>query len=95
MGDALHGTFLAVKSPVKVANTENCVMDMSTFNPHAPEESGATVESRTFTTEGNGTLMTHHYRYSSVEVCKMMLETGAADGMAACYLELDKLLLKI
>lgn len=70
-------------------------MDMSTFDPSAPENPNATFESRTFTTEGNRTLMTHLCRYASAEVCKMMVESGAADGMAECYLELDKLLVEI
>jgi uncharacterized protein YndB with AHSA1/START domain len=91
----VYGTFREVIVPEKVANTENYVMDMSAFDPNAPEDPGATFESRTFATEGDMTLMTHVCRYASAEVCKMMLETGAADGMAECYLELDKLLSEI
>ncbi|MDZ4726001.1 MAG: SRPBCC family protein [Leptospira sp.] len=91
----VYGTFKEVIIPEKLANSENYVMDMSTFDPNAPEDPGATFESRTFTTEGDKTLMTHLCRYGSAEVCKMMLETGAADGMAECYLELDKLLVEI
>jgi hypothetical protein len=63
------------------------------FDPNAPEDPAAIVESRTFITEGNGTLMTHVCRYVSAEARKMALEPGAGpDGMEACCQELDKLL---
>ncbi|WP_411822682.1 SRPBCC domain-containing protein [Leptospira sp. 'Mane'] len=91
----VYGTFLEVVAPEKVANTENYVMDISTFNPNGPEDPNATVESRTFTTEGAATLLTHVCRYASAEMRKMMLESGACEGMLACYLELDKLISKI
>ncbi len=91
----VYGHFLEVIVPEKVANTENYVMDLSAFNPNGPEDPNATVESRTFTTEGATTLLTHVCKYASAEVRKMMLETGACDGMAACYRELDKLLPEI
>ncbi|MCG6140578.1 MULTISPECIES: SRPBCC family protein [Leptospira] len=91
----VYGSFREVIVPERLANTENYIMDMSTFDPSAPENPNATFESRTFTTEGNRTLMTHLCRYASAEVCKMMVESGAADGMAECYLELDKLLVEI
>ncbi|TGK51611.1 ATPase [Leptospira kanakyensis] len=88
----VYGTFREVVVPEKLANTENYIFDMSTFDPNAPEDPNATFESRTFTSEGNRTLMTHLCRYASAEVCKMMVESGAADGMSECYLELDKLI---
>lgn len=88
----VYGHFLEVNRPEQVANSENYAMDLSAFNPNAPEDPNATVESRTFTSEANGTLMTHVARYASAEICKMVLGSGANDGMAACYLELDKLL---
>lgn len=88
----VYGTFREVVVPETLANTENYIMDMATFNPNAPEDPNATFESRTFTTEGKRTLMTHVCRYASPDICKMMVESGAADGMAECYLELDRLL---
>lgn len=91
----VYGTFREVVVPETLANTENYIMEMSDFNPNAPEDPNATFESRTFTTEGKRTLMTHLCRYASAEVCKMMVESGAADGMAECYLELDKLLIEV
>ncbi|MBL8993180.1 MAG: SRPBCC domain-containing protein [Spirochaetia bacterium] len=91
----VYGKFLGVLAPEKIANTENYLMDLSTFDRNAPEDPNATVESRTFTEEGNKTLMTHVCRYASAEICKMVAGTGATEGMAACYLELDKLLLEI
>lgn len=89
----VYGTFREVVVPEKFANTENYIMDIATFDPNAPEDPNVTVESRTFKTEGSGTLMTHHYKYASAEICKMMVEAG--DGMAECYLELDKFLSEI
>ncbi|MBI3394922.1 MAG: SRPBCC domain-containing protein [Spirochaetia bacterium] len=91
----VYGKFLEVMAPEKLANTENYVMDYSSFNPNAPEDPNATVESRNFVTKGAGTLMTHVIKYSSPEVCKMVMGSGAVDGMAACYLELDKVLAEI
>ncbi|MBM9589758.1 SRPBCC domain-containing protein [Leptospira sp. 201903075] len=88
----VYGTFREVVVPEKFSNTENYVMDMSTFDPNAPEDPNVTIESRTFTTEGNTTLMTHVYRFSSAEVRTTMIECGAVDGMSECYLELDKIL---
>ncbi|TGK81344.1 ATPase [Leptospira noumeaensis] len=88
----VYGTFREVVVPETLANTENYIMDMATFDPKAPEDPNATFESRTFITEGKRTLMRHLCRYASAEMCKMMVESGAADGMAECYLELDKLL---
>lgn len=88
----VYGTFREVVAPEKFSNTENYVMDMSTFDPNAPEDPNATIESRTFTTEGKQTLMTHVYRFSSAEVRTTMIECGAVDGMSECYLELDKIL---
>lgn len=92
----VYGKFVDVIVPEKVTNTENYAMDMSAFNPNAPEDPDAMIESRTFTTEGNGTRLTHVCKYSSAEVCKMMLESGAGpDGLAECYMALDKLLQEI
>jgi len=93
---AVYGTFREVIVPEKVANTENYAMDMAAFDPNAPEDPNATVESRTFTTNGDGTLMTHVCRYASAEVRKMMIESGAGpDGMEECCQVLDKLLLEL
>lgn len=92
----VYGTFREVIVPEKVANTENYAMDLSTFDTNAPEDPNATVESRTFTTEGKATLMTHVCTYASAEVRKMMLESGAGpDGMEECCRVLDKLLLEL
>lgn len=92
----VYGKFLEVNIPEKFANTENYAMDMSVFNPNAPEDPNATVESRTFTAEGKGTLMTHVCKYASAEVRKMMLESGAGpDSMEECCQILDKLLLEL
>ena len=79
-------------APEKFANTENYVMDMAAFDPDAPEDPGATVESRSFTTEGDLTLLTHECKYASAEVRKMMIESGACEGLSECYVELDKLI---
>ncbi|EQA47342.1 hypothetical protein LEP1GSC050_1820 [Leptospira broomii serovar Hurstbridge str. 5399] len=91
----VYGTFREVIVPETITNTENYAVDMSAFNPNALEDPNATVESRTFTIEGNGTLMTHVCKFSSAEVRKMVLETGMVDGWAVCCQELDKLLLEI
>ncbi len=92
--DGVYGKFLEVMAPEKLANTENYIMDYSTFNPNGPEDPNATVESRTFIAEGNATRMTHVCKYSSAEVRNMIVGSGADEGMAACYRELDKLLLE-
>ncbi|MBM9502393.1 SRPBCC domain-containing protein [Leptospira sp. 201903071] len=89
----IYGKFLEVIVPEKVANNENYATDMSTFNPDGPENPDATVESRTFTTEGNRTLLTHVWKYASAEARE--LEAGAADGWIPLCIELDKLLLEI
>jgi len=91
----VYGHFLEVNRPEKLANTENYAMDMSAFDANAPEDPNATVESRTFTSDAQGTLMTHVAKYASAEVCKMVLGSGASDGMEACYAELDKVLLQL
>ena len=89
----VYGTFRDVVIPEKVANSENYAMDMTSFDANAPEDPAATVESRTFTAEGNATLMTHVCTYASAEVRKMMIESGAGpDGMEECCQILDKLL---
>ncbi|PJZ52826.1 SRPBCC domain-containing protein [Leptospira adleri] len=89
----IYGKFLEVIVPEKVANNENYATDMSAFNPDGPENPDATVESRTFTTEGDGTLLTHVFKYASSEIRE--LESGAAEGWIPLCLELDKLLLEI
>ncbi len=91
----VHGKFIEVRTPERVANTENYAMDMAAFDAHAPEDPNATIESRTFTSEGNLTLVTHVSKYASSEIRKMVLESGAADGWVPCYQELDKLLLEV
>jgi len=88
----VYGKFLEVIEPEGVSNTENYAMDMAVFDPQAPEDAAATVESRTFTAEGTLTLLRHVTRYASAEIRKMVLESGAVDGWVPCYLELDKLL---
>lgn len=88
----VYGKFLEVIVPEKFANTENYAMDMAVFDP-ANEDPDAMVESRTFTAQGAGTLLTHVCKYSSVEARKMTLESGAGpDGLAVSYVELDKLI---
>ncbi|TGN02980.1 SRPBCC domain-containing protein [Leptospira dzoumogneensis] len=89
----LYGTFTDVIISEKVANTENFATDLSTFDPDAPENPDATTESRTFTTEGELTLMTHVYRFASSEARE--LERGAMDGWVALCEALDKLLLEL
>ncbi|BDA80270.1 ATPase [Leptospira kobayashii] len=89
----VYGKFLEVIVPEKVANNENYAMDMATFDPDGPENPDATVESRTFTTEGNLTLMTHVCKYASAEVRKA--ELGAAEGWVELCKVLDKLLLEL
>jgi uncharacterized protein YndB with AHSA1/START domain len=91
----VYGTFTEVLAPEIVANTENFAMDMSAFDPDAPEDPSATVESRVFTEAGKKTLMTHHYRFASPEIRKMVFESGADEGMEACYRELDRILLQM
>lgn len=92
----VFGTFREVSAPEVVANSENYTMDPSSLDANVPEDPNATVESRTFTTQGNGTLMTHLCTYASAEVRKATLESGAGpDGMAECCLVLDKLLLEL
>lgn len=90
----VFGTFLDVVAPGKISNSENYAMDLSIFAPNAPEDPNATVETRTFTEEGEFTLLTHVSKYASAEIRKMMLESGATEGWAPCYAELDKLLAK-
>ncbi|TGK38203.1 ATPase [Leptospira gomenensis] len=89
----IYGKFLEVIVPEKVTNDENYATDMSSFKPDGPENPDATVESRTFTTEGDGTLLTHVFKYASAEIRE--LESGAAEGWIPLCLELDKLLLEI
>jgi uncharacterized protein YndB with AHSA1/START domain len=91
----IYGKFREVSKPERIANTENYVNDMATFDANAPEDPNATVESRTFTAEGNGTLMTHVSKFSSEEVRKMVLESGSLEGWNALCQELDKLLLEL
>lgn len=92
----VFGKFHEVVVPEVVANSENYAMDMNAFDPDAPEDPDVTVESRTFTTKGDGTLMTHVCTYASAEVRRMILESGAGpDGMAECCRTLDKLLIEI
>jgi hypothetical protein len=51
-----------------------------------------TFESRTFTTEGESTLLKHVCKYASADVRKFMIESGACEGMSACYEVLDNVL---
>lgn len=91
----VYGTFREVVAPEKISNTENYIMDYATFDANAPEDPNATFESRVFTSEGNGTLMTHTCKYASADVCRFMSESGAIEGMTACYDVLDKVLSEI
>ncbi|EPG74925.1 hypothetical protein LEP1GSC058_1641 [Leptospira fainei serovar Hurstbridge str. BUT 6] len=91
----IYGKYREVVIPEKVTNTENYAVDMSTFNSNIAEDPNAMIEMRTFTTEGDATLMTHVCKYSSAEMRKMALETNMADGMGEFYEPLDKLLLEI
>ena len=92
----VYGHFTEVNVPEKFANTENYAMDMASFNPNDIEDQNATLESRSFISEGSGTLMTHVCIYASAEIRKMVLESGAGpDSMAECCLVLDKLLEKM
>ena len=91
----VYGKFTEVVAPEKVANSENYAMDLSAFNPHAPEDPNATHEWRTFTTEGKATLLTHVSRFASAEVRKMALESGAVEGWVPLFNELDKLLAEL
>ena len=88
----LYGKFREVVVPEKLTNTENYAMDLSAFDINH-EDPNAMVESRTFTAQGNGTLLTHVCTYASAEVRKMTIESGAGpDGLAVSYVELDKLI---
>lgn len=88
----VYGKFRDVIVPEQLTNTENYAMDMSVFDPNN-EDPNAMVESRTFTVQGNGTLLTHVCKYASAEARRMTIESGAGpDGMAASYTELDKLI---
>lgn len=89
----VYGKFLQVTVPEVVANDENYA-DMSAFDPNAPHDPNATVESRTFTSEGAGTRMVHVYKCASADAAKAALE-GAVEGMADFYNGLDKLLSEI
>ncbi|GBF37929.1 SRPBCC domain-containing protein [Leptospira johnsonii] len=89
----IYGKFLEVVVPEKVANNENYATDMSTFDPNGPENPEATVESRSFTTEGDLTLLTHVWKYASSEAREA--ELGAAEGWIPLCKELDKLLLEL
>lgn len=89
----IYGKFLEVIVPEKVANNENYATDMTAFNPDGPENPDATVESRTFTTEGDLTLLTHVWKYASAEVREM--ELGAAEGWVPLCEALDRLLLEL
>lgn len=91
----VYGHFLEVNRPERISNSENYAMDLSTFDPKAPEDANATFESRTFVSEGNDTIMTHVAKYASAEICKMVLGSGASEGMEACYAELDKVLIQL
>lgn len=88
----VYGHFTEVQRPEVIANSENYAMDLSAFDANAPEDPNATFESRTFTSEDGGTLMTHVAKYASAEICKMVLGSGASEGMAECYAHLDKVL---
>ncbi|PJZ50988.1 SRPBCC domain-containing protein [Leptospira saintgironsiae] len=89
----VYGKFLEVIIPEKFANNENYATDMSTFNPEGPTNPDATVESRTFTTEGNLTLMTHVVKFASAEVREA--EIGAVEAWKDICLVLDKLLAEL
>lgn len=89
----IYGKFTEVIISEKFANTENYATDMSAFDPNGPENPEATVESRTFTTEGDLTLMTHVIKYASAEIREM--ELGAMEGWVPLCQALDKLLLEL
>ena len=91
----IFGTFLEVIVPEKFSNTENYANDMSIFDSNAPEDPDGTVESRTFTTKGKGTLMTHTSKFSSEDVRRMIIDSGSLDGWKALCNELDRLLLEL
>jgi hypothetical protein len=76
----LYGTITEVRSPEIVGNTENFAMVMSAFDPDAPEDPAATVESRVLTGASMRRLMTHYYRFVSPEIRKMVFESGADEG---------------
>ncbi|AYV57776.1 SRPBCC domain-containing protein [Leptospira kmetyi] len=89
----IYGNYREVNAPEKVTNTENYATDMPTFNlKTAVEDPNAMVEARTFTTEGDLTLMTHVCKFTSAEGRKIAMETNLADGMGEFYQPLDKLL---
>ena len=91
----VYGKFTELQAPEKVANTENYAMDLSQFDANAAEDPNATVERRTFTTEGEGTLLTHVTRFASAETRKLALESGATEGWVPLYAELDKFLAEL
>lgn len=91
----VYGTFRGVVTPETLANTENYAMDMAAFDLNAPEDPNASVERRTFTQVGDGTLLTHVCRFGSDEERRLTLESGMSEGWKANCLELDKLLEEI
>ena len=91
----VYGKFTELQAPEKVANTENYAMDLSQFDANAAEDPNATVESRTFTPEAEGTLLTHVTRFASAETRRLALESGATEGWVPLYAELDKFLAEL
>ncbi len=86
----VYGRFLEVIPSEKIANSENYAIDMNVFNPDALESPDVTKESRTFTTEGDLTLMTHVCTYASDEIRKN--EIGGVEAWKDLCLVLDKIL---
>lgn len=86
----VYGRFLEVIPAEKIANSENYATDMNVFNPDAQESPDVTKESRTFTTEGNLTLMTHVCTYANSEIREN--EIGGIEAWKDLCLVLDKIL---
>ncbi len=86
----VYGTFLEVIPSEKISNSENYAFDMSKFDSNAPENPEANRESRTFTSDGNSTLMTHVCTYASAEIREN--EIGGVEAWKDLCLALDRIL---
>lgn len=91
----MHGVFREIAAPGKVVNTESFIPDLSAYDPNAPEDPGAAINSLSLVSKDTTTLMTLVCKYPSAEVRKTVLETGMVEGMAGSYSSLDKLILEL
>jgi uncharacterized protein YndB with AHSA1/START domain len=88
----MHGVFREIAAPERLVNTESFIPDFAAFNPDAPEDANAALNTLVLTGEGEGTLMTLVCRYPSAAIRKAVIETGMATGMETSYKRLDTML---